>query len=254
MSVIANLSVRKILNIVFLVFAVSLCTSLLIELRSALQSYALGEHLIALAEANRAVSQTMQALRDNTNEAQGALQNRDDAAGVVTAGHAKAIELVNGAIATVERSGAAGVEKPIATVKADWQKVDEAWGRVEALAKKAKTERDAATIAQWYRLGSDFNVGMGRMSVVIDNGRPNRRPPGRRIRRNCATGVDRGGSAGLECSVARPLLATAKQLAIEDYSRIAHFRGTTDTAFAIMDGTSWRDRGFPRPWPSSPPM
>ena len=59
--------------------------------------------------------------------------------------------MVNRAIATVERSGVPGVEKAVAAIKADWPKVDEEWGRVEALAKKAKAERDGAVVAQWFR-------------------------------------------------------------------------------------------------------
>ena len=63
MKVNLSLSVRKILNGVFLAFAAGLCAALLILLQTAVQSYVLGEHLIALAEANQTVFQTMQGLR-----------------------------------------------------------------------------------------------------------------------------------------------------------------------------------------------
>src|SRR5271166_4742660 len=102
---IARLSVRGILNSVFIVLAVGLCAALLIQFRSAWQSVELGQHLTALADANRTVSQGMQDLRDKTNNAVAALQNREDAAGVVTDNHTKYIALAEHMIATVEHSG-----------------------------------------------------------------------------------------------------------------------------------------------------
>ena len=76
---------------------------------------------------------------------------------------------------------------------------------------------------------------MGRMSLPIDNEGRITDPEVAELVEISQLGWAAQDAAGIECSVARPNLATAKQLSPEDYSRIDHFRGTTDTAFALLD-------------------
>ncbi len=235
MNVIARLSVRSILNIVFMAVAAGLCAALLIQLRSAWQSVELGGHLTALADANRAVSQAMQDLRERTNDAATALQNRDDAAGVVDDSHAKTAEILNRTIATVERSFAPGVETSVATVKASWAKVEEDWGRVAALAKKPKAERDAAVIGQWGRATTEFTVGLGRMSLAVNNEGRIADPQVAELVALSQLGWKAQDSSGLECTVIRPLLATAKPMSPQDRAAVDRYRGAADAAFALID-------------------
>ncbi len=234
MHILSRLSVRSILDAVFLTLAVALCCALALLINTAWQAVGLGGHLTALAEANRVVSQGMQDMRDRSNDALVALQGSEDARAVVADAHARTIVLLNDAIDAVQRSGAPGVEASVATVQGNWPKLDGEWQAMVALAAKPKAERDTAAIIQWSRNSTDFTVGLGRMSLAVNNEGRVADPGVGELVAISQLGWMAQDSSGLECVVPRTLLATSKPLAAEQHATVDHFRGSADAAFAML--------------------
>src|SRR4051794_21293730 len=96
-------SVRSILNAVFLALALGLCGVLLAEIGQAWQSVELGRRLTLLADANRAVFQAMQTLREKSNATLVALQGSDDAAAVVSGNRAQTKAIIEATLDAVGR-------------------------------------------------------------------------------------------------------------------------------------------------------
>src|SRR5215471_7525476 len=107
----SRLSVRTILNLVFLTLAVSLCVGLVMQLTSAWQSVSTGKRLMAISEANAVVSKAMQDMRAFQNQVQTAFINRDEAASGVRENRAKSQATLDGALASAKQVSGGDVEK-----------------------------------------------------------------------------------------------------------------------------------------------
>jgi methyl-accepting chemotaxis protein len=235
MNLLRRLSVRAILNTVFLVLAVGLCGTLLVQINSAWEAVGLGTRLAAIASANRTVGQTQQDLRAQQNDVQTVFINRDDATGTIKEDHAKSKQILDGALSAAKRVSGENVEKLVASMESQWNSFEPGWSQVETAATKPKAERDVKVMLTWSNDYVTFVVGLSKLSLAISNEARMTDPLVAEYVEASQLAWRVQDGSGRECGIVRPFLPTSRPLTAEARSMIDWYRGTADTGLSLLD-------------------
>jgi len=165
----SRLSVRTILNTVFVVLAVSLCAALLLRIWSAWDGVANAQRIGAIGQADRAVFEAMTALRLQRGGVQTAIQGQDDPTASLREVHETMQRRFERAIAAAKRVDIAGTADLIRANGQQWGQGESLWPSVTALAGTPKAGRDVRLTLPWYNLMGDLAEGLGKLSVAITN-------------------------------------------------------------------------------------
>jgi methyl-accepting chemotaxis protein len=169
MTLLARVSVRSILNAVFVLFAVTLSAVLLFQLTAAWQAVATAARLSALSTADRSVFQGMTTLRQQRANVQTAIMGFDDPSRANAELHSKVVTLFNDAVAAARTVNLAGTERVLADLDARWRQIEGYWPDIEAVGRKPKAERDLKATLPWYNGIGELVDTLGRVSLGVAN-------------------------------------------------------------------------------------
>lgn len=235
MNIFSRLTVRTILNMVFLTLAVGLCGALLLQISSAWQSVNLGSRLAAIAAANRAVFQTQQEMRARLNDVQAVFMRRDDAANVIKEDHAKSQAAFNEALGAAKQVSGGNVESLVAAMQSRWNSFEPGWAQTEALAAKPKAERDIKAILPWSNDYGTLAVDLGKLSLAINNEARMADPLVAEYVEVTQLGWKIQDSSGRECGIGRTIINNERALPGDARSMIDWYRGNADAGLALLD-------------------
>jgi methyl-accepting chemotaxis protein len=165
----SRLSVRTILNSVFIVLAVSLCAALVLRIWSAWEGVEDAGRISAIGQADRAVFESMTALRLQRGGVQTAIQGQDDPAASLREVHETMQRRFERAIDAAKRVDIAGSAALIRANERQWAQGESLWPSVASLAATPKAQRDVKLTLPWYDLMGSLAEDLGRLSVAITN-------------------------------------------------------------------------------------
>jgi methyl-accepting chemotaxis protein len=147
----SSISAGGLLNLVFLVLAIALVASLVVQMASAWAELRIAGRTGELAKTDAALFATVQALRVNRGAAQTALQSDDDPKAKVEAIRAKNDALVKATLGSVSPDLAEGTAQRIAKTMRHWTEAESLHSVMTAQAAKPRVERDLKTTDGWFK-------------------------------------------------------------------------------------------------------
>ena len=235
MSLLHRLSVRTILNTVFLVLAIGLCGALLLQINAAWQAVSLADRLQAIATANSAVYQTQQDLRARLNHVQTVFVTSDDAATAIRDDHAKSLAIFKSALAAAKEVNGGDVGSLVASLESRWQSFEPGWAQTEALASKPRGERDIKAILPWSNDYGTIALDLGKLSLAISNEARMADPLVAEYVEVTQLGWTIQDSSGLECRLGRTLIGNEHPISADTRSTIDGMRGGADAGMKLLD-------------------
>jgi methyl-accepting chemotaxis protein len=235
MGILSRMSVRNILNAVFLTFAACLCAIIAVQIFAAIGSYQQGERLGAIATANRAVFETMQELRARINQLQSVFVKQDDASAAITETHTKTLVAFETGLAAARQVDGGGVGKLTSALQSRWTALDPGWTVAATLAQKPKAEREIKAIMPWVTDFSTLIVDLGKLSLAINNEARLMDPFVAEDVEVTQLGWAIQNASGRECSIARPLVGNARALSADETAKINWWRGNADAGLMVLD-------------------
>ena len=230
-----RLSVRTILNAVFIVLAAGLCVSLVLQMRLAWEATAEAKRLGILATADRTAFEAMQELRNERADILAAFQGQDDASTKIRASAARTAAVIAGATAGAQGLPVPELDQHLADIRGHAAKMPAFWSELEQLGRQPKTERDFNTIRPWYKALSDATEAVGRLSLAIDNEARLADPVIAELIEVRQLGWVTRDYEGRECGTARPFIASGNNFTPETKSAVDGFRASVGTTWAMLD-------------------
>ncbi len=169
MSVISRLSIRTVLNAVFLTLAGALCVVLLLQISGAWHAVASAQRIEALAAADREVFQTMAMIRQNRGAVQTNLLAIDDPTAALQKDRDDIHRLLGSALTAAKRADLEGGDRLISKINDDVAAADRFWPDLEAIGHKPKAERDLKQTQSWYVGYGAVVEAVGGLSLAIAN-------------------------------------------------------------------------------------
>jgi methyl-accepting chemotaxis protein len=233
LSVLRTWSVRAILTIVFVALAVGLCASLGWQFYDAWRVSATAQRASTLARADKAMFQATYDVRQQRSDLQSLVQTADDFAAAVANAQKKAQAAFDAGIRAVEATP--GIDKTLlAAVRERWPAQVARTRELEELARTSKKPRDSHLITPWYNAMTDVINAQAQLSFYLSN-------TVRMIDPEVAEYVEARqlawatrDTAGHECGVARPFLATSKPFSPDVRETIAGLRASSDATLGQL--------------------
>jgi methyl-accepting chemotaxis protein len=147
----SSISAGGLLNLVFLVLAVALVGSLVVQMVSAWTELRMSDRTSALARTDAVLFATVQALRANRGELQTILQSEDDAKAKIEAIRVKTDALMKATLSGVSPDLAEGTAQRVAETTRHWTEAESLQGQNVALAAKPRAERDLKDADGWFK-------------------------------------------------------------------------------------------------------
>jgi methyl-accepting chemotaxis protein len=231
----SRLSVRAILNAVFVVLAAGLCVALLAQIDSAWTAMSAAERLTTLATADRSEFEAMQSLRNERADILSVFQGRDNAEARIRESAARTAQLTAGAIAAVSGVPVPGLAEHGAAIREAAAKLPPLWEQIAALARKPAAERDFKAIRPWYAALNDATEAVGALSLAIDNEARLTDPKVAELIEIRQLGWTTRDYEGRECGSARPFIASGQPFTPEIKSAIDGFRASVATTWGMLN-------------------
>ena len=147
----SSISAGGLLNLVFLILAVALVASLVVQMTSAWTELRIAGRTGELAKIDAALFASVQALRVNRGALQTALQSDDDPKAKVEEIRAKTDALVKATLNSVSPDLSEGTAQRIAETMRHWTEVGSLHSQNTALAAKPRAERDLKATDGWFK-------------------------------------------------------------------------------------------------------
>ncbi|HUN45628.1 MAG TPA: hypothetical protein VMU85_03865, partial [Stellaceae bacterium] len=210
MPFISRLSIRTVLNSVFLTLAGALCVVLALQIADAWREVGESNRIEALAAADREVFQTMAAIRQNRGAVQTNLLALDDPSASLQKDRSDIHNLLDKALTAAKRAHLEGGDGLIAKIDADVASADRYWPDLDTIARKPKAERDLKQTQPWYDGYGNVVEAVGGLSLAIANEARISDPlVAEYISARQLAWVIRD-NAGAECTVARTFVAKSQ--------------------------------------------
>jgi methyl-accepting chemotaxis protein len=155
----SSISAGGLLNLVFLILAIALVASLVVQMAGAWTELRIAGRTGELARTDAALFATVQALRVNRGALQTALQSDDDAKATVEAIRAKTDDLVKATLSGLSPDLAEGTAQRVAETARHWTEVGSLHSQNTALAAKPRAQRDIKDTDGWFKA----------VTIVIDD-------------------------------------------------------------------------------------
>jgi methyl-accepting chemotaxis protein len=147
----SGISAGGLLNLVFLVLAVALVASLVVQMASAWTELRIAGRTGELAKSDAILFATVQALRINRGALQTTLQSDDDPKAKVETIRANTDALVKATLSGLSPDLAEGTAQRVAETARHWTVVESLHGQNTALAAKSRAERDLRDTDGWFK-------------------------------------------------------------------------------------------------------
>jgi methyl-accepting chemotaxis protein len=234
MSFVARLSVRTILNIVFLTLAVALCADLAIQIFGAARDVSGAKRIAALALADRDVFQAMTAIRQSRGAVQTTIQAADDPTAELKNLRGKIEGLFGAAVTAARGATLNGGAELLASVDRRAAEVTPRWADLDAVARKPKAERDLKLTMPWYDGYGALVEEMGKLSLAIANEVRVADPIVAEYVATRQAAWTLRDYAGRECSLMRPYVAKSQAAPANVRSQIDGFRAIGVNGWASL--------------------
>jgi methyl-accepting chemotaxis protein len=146
-----SISAGGLLNLVFLVLAVALAASLVVQLAAAWTELNMAHRTGELAKTDAVLFATVQKLRTNRGALQTTLQSEDDANAKVGAIRAETDALMKATLSGVSPDLAEGTAQRVAETMRHWTEAESLQSQNIALAAKPRAERDLKDAEGWFK-------------------------------------------------------------------------------------------------------
>jgi methyl-accepting chemotaxis protein len=231
----SGISAGVLLNLVFLVLAIALVASLVVQMAGAWTELRIADRTGELAKTDTVLFATIQELRLNRGRAQTVLQTDEDVKAKVEALRAEADTLVKATLSSVSPDLAEGTEQRIAETMRHWVEAQSLHRQMTALAAKPRAERDLKDTEDWFKA---VRTVIGDLSDIS-----------RRIAAEARLADPLVGeyvlarqyswaireAIGDECGGLRQQFGLNKPLSAELKLRLAGLRGSADRSFAALE-------------------
>jgi methyl-accepting chemotaxis protein len=147
----SGVSAGGLLNLVFLVLAIALVASLVMQLASAWTELRMANRTGELARTDGVLFATVQALRVNRGALQTTLQSDDDPKAKIETIRANTDALVKATLSGLSPDLAEGTAQRVAETTRDWTTVESLHGQNTALAAKPRAERNLGDTDGWFK-------------------------------------------------------------------------------------------------------
>ncbi|HEX9463298.1 MAG TPA: hypothetical protein VGB82_11930, partial [Alphaproteobacteria bacterium] len=166
-AMLSRVSIRTILNSVFVTLAVALCVALLVQIDAAWDRVGQARRISVLGVADRAVFEAMTTLRLRRGDIQTAALALDNPVANVNELHAGSAARFKEAVDSARRADVAGSRDLIAAAQSRWTQAEGLWRDIEALVAKPKAERDLKLSLPWYNTMGQVSEDLNKLSVAI---------------------------------------------------------------------------------------
>ncbi len=234
MSLLRNCSVRTILASVFLALAIGLCASLGWQLYDAWILSGRAQQASALASADKAIFRATYDIRQQRSDLQSLVQTADDFAKDVTEAQKNAQAAYEAGMRAVEATPGVDAKALLAGVREKWPALVTRTRELEELARGSKKPRDSAMIKPWYDAMTGVINAHAKLSFDLSNSVRMTDPTVAEfvVARQLAWATR--DTAGHECGVARPFLATSKPFTPGVRDEIAGLRAASDATLGQL--------------------
>ena len=231
----SRVSVRTILNAVFIALAAGLCAALLVQIHSAWTAMAAARRLAVLATADRGEFEAMQRLRGERANILAAFQGADDAEARIRASAARTAKLLSDAVTNAAGVPAPGLAAHAAATREAATKLPPMWEQIADLARKPPAERDFKAIRPWYAALSNATDAVGALSLAIDNEARMADPAVAELIEVRQLGWTTRDFEGRECGSARPFISSGQVFTPQVKSAVDGFRASVATTWGLLD-------------------
>ena len=231
----SSVSAGGLLNLVFLVLAVALVASLVVQMAGAWTELRVAGRTGELAKTDAVLFSTIQALRSHRGAVQTALQTDDDPKARIEAMRAEMDTLVKTTLSSVSPDLAEGTAQRIAATTRDWTETESLHRQVAAVAAKPRAERDLKDTSAWFKavgtVTNDFSDVSRRIAAEARLADP---VVGEYVlARQYAWAIRE--AIGDECGALRPQFGSNKPPGAELNLRLARRRGAAGQSFAALE-------------------
>ena len=234
-------SVRTILTSVFVALAVGICASLGWQLYDAWVLTARAQQASALAAADKAVFQATYDVRQQRSDLQSLVQTADDFAASVSEAQKKVLAAYEAGIRAVEATPGIDSNALLASVRQHWPALVTQTRELEQLARGTKKPREAGMIQPWYGAMSDVINAQAQLSFYLSNKVRMTDPQVAEFVEARQLAWATRDTAGHECGIARPFLASSKPFPPDVRETITGLRASSDATLAQLVGLMDRD-------------
>ncbi|HEX9466755.1 MAG TPA: methyl-accepting chemotaxis protein [Alphaproteobacteria bacterium] len=231
----ARLSVRSILNAVFVSLAAIVCSALVWQLAGAWSEFALAGRLSVLASAEHDGFSAMMILRNQRAIVQAALQDAADAVAVVRKSQADAQDGLARAFAAARTVHSEDSTRLTAKAQKDWDGMAGEWSGLAAFAAKPQGERSLKLIQPWYKAYTVVLEDAVDMLRVVDNETRMASPAIGEMVALRELGWTARDWSGRECAAGRAAAQTSARLSPEQAGNVQWVRGHANAAWEIID-------------------
>ena len=229
-----NWSVQAILATVFVVLAVGLCASLSWQLYDAWTLSASAQRASALARADKAVFQATYDIRQQRSDMQSLIQTADDFAKELSEAQTRVQAGFEAGIRAVEATPGIDAKALLDSARQRWPGLLTRTRELEELSRGMKKPRDAKLIQPWYAAMSDVINAYAKLSFDLSNTVRLTDPVVAEYVEARQLAWATRDTAGHECGVARPFLATSKLFPPDIREEIAGLRASSDATLGQL--------------------
>jgi methyl-accepting chemotaxis protein len=235
MTLLSRLSVRAILNAVFVTLALIVCAALTVQLYGAWSALALAGRVSVLAAAEQAGFAAMMDLRNRRATVQASIQDSPTAGDDVKRDHGIGVAALTAAATAVGALQSADADRVIAKAKSDWQQTESLWSELEAYGRKPKAERDLKFMAPWYKAYTAvIDDAIDVLRVVDNEARMADATMAELVSVRQLGWVARDWS-GLECSIGRAASQKSTPLTGKERETVSNYRGRAEMGWTSLE-------------------
>jgi methyl-accepting chemotaxis protein len=230
-----NLSVRSILNAVFLTLALIVGGTLALQIYGAWDSLDVARRLSVLAAAEHDGFTSMMVLRNQRAAVQSVLQDAEDAVTPIKKAHALAEGGLRAAIAAVDALGVAEGKTLIAKANRDWSDMAPLRSQLETYAGKPKGERSLKEIGPWYKGYTAVLDDAVDLLRVVDNETRMADPAIAELVSVRQLGWTARDFSGRECAIGRAASQASTMLTPQERGTVQWYRGQANAGWLLLE-------------------
>ena len=236
--------VGSLLTAAFVALSALLVIVLGLQVIEALHEASEASRLVTLAEADRTVFESMQALRVSRGATQTALLNLDDPKAKLSELHDRGATQFKAAVAVLPRIGGAGLDRLTAELQQRWSAASQQWDQLEAYAAKPKAERDIKAADPWFKAFGAVIDGLNEALLGVAGEARIADPLVGELVGAQQTAWGIRDVVGSECSDSRAAVAGGKKLSAAGRTAVDRLRGAGEVGWASLKGLMAR-QGVP---------
>ena len=234
MAALARLSVRSILNAVFLTLAVIVGSTLTWQLAAAWREFATANRVALLATAERDGFGAMMILRTQRQLVQTAIQDAPDAPARIKKSLADAMDGLTRSLAAAKAVNTGESARLGSKLQSDWAGTTSHWNDLEGFAAKPAAERNLQMVMPWYKAYTFVLDDAVDLLRVVDNEARMSDPQIAELVGIRQLGWTARDFSGRECATGRVAVDKSAQLTPQQRDVIAGLRGQATAGWDLL--------------------